>query len=175
MAKSKYESHVKKRFDEILKWRSEGESFSVIARKLGISHDSFYGYKNNIPEFSEFLKKAEKKMYENIVTTAEDSLFKKLIDRTMVVETIRDIWKDGDGNVVKEHVSEKEKLVPADIAALIFALKNHKGEVWDKDEKEMNKVKIEKLKAEAKSLMEGGGLGASVEEKLRNYLGGEKE
>ena len=45
----------------------------------------------------------------------------------------------------------------------------------NKDEKEMNKVKIEKLKAEAKSLLEGGGLGASIEEKLRNYLGGEKE
>ncbi len=106
---------------------------------------------------------------EKIVKAAEKSLLNKLEDHKEVVETITEVWKDANGNVTKQHESVKEKLVKADLNAIIFALKAHSGEKWNFDEKELNKAKLEKLRAEAGSLNDPAAL--TLSEKLSSYTG----
>ncbi|MDE6586145.1 MAG: transposase [Clostridia bacterium] len=53
---SKYETHVAPRLEEIKDWCRNGATDKEIAKRLGISEDSFYKYKNEFSEFSESLK-----------------------------------------------------------------------------------------------------------------------
>ena len=57
MAKSKYETHVAPRLEEIKDWCRNGATDKEIWERLGISKDSFYEYKKNISDFSDSLKK----------------------------------------------------------------------------------------------------------------------
>ena len=56
MAKSKYESHVAPRLEEIKDWARNGATDKDVAISLGISIDTLYEYKKRFPEFSESLK-----------------------------------------------------------------------------------------------------------------------
>lgn len=59
MAKSKYESHVLPRFEEIRDWLRNGATDKDVYERLGVSADSFYEYKKKQPEFSELLKNSK--------------------------------------------------------------------------------------------------------------------
>ena len=56
MAKSKYETHVAPRLEEIKDWVRNGATDSDVCQKLGISKDTFYEYKKRFSEFSDSLK-----------------------------------------------------------------------------------------------------------------------
>lgn len=56
MAKSKYESHVASRLEEIKDWCRNGATDLEIYTRLGIGKDAFYEYKKQFPEFSDTLK-----------------------------------------------------------------------------------------------------------------------
>lgn len=56
MAKSKYESHVAPRLEEIKDWCRNGATDLEIYTRLGIGKDAFYEYKKQFPEFSDTLK-----------------------------------------------------------------------------------------------------------------------
>lgn len=56
MAKSKYETHVAPRLEEIKDWVRNGATDREVWERLGISKDSFYEYKRNISDFSDSLK-----------------------------------------------------------------------------------------------------------------------
>lgn len=57
MAKSKYETHVAPRLEEIKDWCRNGATDKEISERLGISKDSFYEYKKQFSDFSDSLKK----------------------------------------------------------------------------------------------------------------------
>lgn len=59
MAKSKYETHVAPRLEEIKDWARNGATDEEIIKRLGIPETSFYEYKRNISEFSEPLKETK--------------------------------------------------------------------------------------------------------------------
>ena len=54
---SKYESNVAPRLNEIADWVRNGATEKDVAERLGISERSFYEYKNEFSQFSQFLKK----------------------------------------------------------------------------------------------------------------------
>lgn len=56
MAKSKYESHVAPRLEEIKDWCRNGATDEDIYTQLGISKDTFYEYKKKYSDFSDTLK-----------------------------------------------------------------------------------------------------------------------
>lgn len=56
MAKSKYESHVAPRLEEIKDWCRNGATDFEIYTRLGISKDAFYKYKQQFSDFSDSLK-----------------------------------------------------------------------------------------------------------------------
>lgn len=56
MAKSKYESHVAPRLEEIKDWCRNGATDEQIYNRLGISRNAFYEYQKKHREFYETLK-----------------------------------------------------------------------------------------------------------------------
>ena len=59
MAKSKYETHVAPRLEEIKDWVRNGATDDEIIIRLGIARSSFYEYKNKILDFSDALKETK--------------------------------------------------------------------------------------------------------------------
>ena len=55
--KSVYDTVIKPRFDDILKWLRNGATEKQVYENLGIGKDAFYKYKNEKSEFNELLKK----------------------------------------------------------------------------------------------------------------------
>lgn len=71
--KSKYQTHVKPRFDEIKKWLQRGALDKEIIKALGIGKSAYYDYLNKYTEFSELIK-------ENRINPVEEikcSMFKR--------------------------------------------------------------------------------------------------
>ena len=60
MAKSKYETHVKPRFDEIEKWVSEGATQENIAKNLGISVRALLNYLRDYSDFADLINLQKK-------------------------------------------------------------------------------------------------------------------
>ncbi len=56
--RSKYDTHVKNRLDEIEDWLSKGATNKEVAQMLGISEDVFYKYQRDKKEFEEVIKRA---------------------------------------------------------------------------------------------------------------------
>lgn len=137
MSQNKYESHVKPYLDNIFFWYSNGWTMDAIADELNVNVSTLYDHKNKYPEFSDVLKRADQVKPKAINNKAKRALKDKLEDRE-VEETHTEIWKDGDGNVIKQHVKKVKKVIPADTTAMIFALKNTDPENWgDKKQIEM--------------------------------------
>ena len=59
MAKSKYESHVAPRLEEIKDWARNGATDEEVFTRLGIGKDSFYRYKAEHSDFSDALKETK--------------------------------------------------------------------------------------------------------------------
>lgn len=64
--KSKYETNVKPRFDEIAQWAENGMSERDMADNLNVHYSTFIGYKSQFHELNELLKKSRKHPVEDI-------------------------------------------------------------------------------------------------------------
>jgi hypothetical protein len=122
--KSKYESHVKPRFDEIKKWRADGLTEKQIYKKLGVAESTGCLYKDKHSEFSDLLKKA----VEDIVFDLEKSLYNRAKGFYVTEETeIERIDDKGKLHVIERR--RQRKWIHSD-ACMIFALKNRAPEKW---------------------------------------------
>ncbi|MDN6640763.1 MAG: hypothetical protein L0L10_08260 [Tetragenococcus sp.] len=130
MGKSKYESHVKPYFDDIYYWYSHGRQLKWIANELGVAESTFMKYKNEQIELSDLLKKADKAKPRKIARKAELALNDKLQEHE-TEETHTEMWKDENGNTIKQHIKKVKKVIPADTTAIIFALKNSDPDRWN--------------------------------------------
>ena len=136
IAKSKYETDVKPRLVEIEAWKRDGLTDEQICKNLGIVKDTFYKYKEKYTDFSDALKKGK----EVADIEVENALFKRAIGYTYkeVTKEIKDI--DGKKSTF---IKEVTKVVPGDVAAQIFWLKNRKSNNWkDKRENENDDTKL---------------------------------
>lgn len=136
IAKSKYETEVKPRLVEIEAWKRDGLTDEQICKNLGIVKDTFYKYKEKYTDFSDALKKGK----EVADIEVENALFKRAIGYTYkeVTKEVKDI--DGKKSTF---IKEVTKVVPGDVAAQIFWLKNRKSNNWkDKRENENDDTKL---------------------------------
>ena len=128
-APSKYETHVKSRFNEISEWLSLGATEKEIWNNLGIHKSTFYDYKSKYKEFSDLLKKGRKKPVEEIKAAMLKRAKGFQYEETKtVIERIE--YEDGDTIVparkVRTEVTTKTAL--PDVAAGLVLLKH-----WDKE------------------------------------------
>lgn len=129
MAKSKYETHVLPKLDEIEEWAKSGLIDIQICNNLGIGKDSFYKYKNEHIEFSDALKRGK----EVIDLEVENALLKRALGYRY-----EEITKEPVKNNPTQLQTTKQvtKEVLPDVTAQIFWLKNRRPEDW-RDKKEI--------------------------------------
>ena len=124
--KSKYDTLVKPRFDDILKWLRNGATEKQIYQNLGINEATFYRYKAEKSEFCEVLKKGQ----ESLVEQLRGALIKKALGFEYT-ETKR-FTKIENGKQVQTIEETKKQSLP-DVAAANLLLKNYDKENWSND------------------------------------------
>ncbi len=135
---SKYETHVAPRLEEIKDWCRNGATDEEIAKRLGISRDSFYQYKKEFSDFSDTLKETK----EIVDAQVENALLKRALGYEYKEVTKKVV--DGELKVTKVIT----KQVVPDTTAQIFWLKNRRPDKWrdkpteEKDERESVSVNI---------------------------------
>lgn len=125
--KSAYDTIIKPRFDDILKWLRNGATEKQIINNLGINSDTFYKYKKEMPEFSELLKKGK----ESLVEQLRGALIKKALG--FEYKESKRIINFEDGNEIIVHTEEYTKQALPDVAAANLLLKNYDKENWSND------------------------------------------
>lgn len=124
--KSKYDTLVKPRFDDILKWLRNGATEKQIYQNLGINEATFYRYKAEKSEFCEVLKKGQ----ESLVEQLRGALIKKALG--FEYTEIKRFTKIENGKEVKTIEETKKQSLP-DVAAANLLLKNYDKENWSND------------------------------------------
>ena len=124
--KSKYDTLVKPRFDDILKWLRNGATEKQIYQNLGINEATFYRYKAEKSEFCEVLKKGQ----ESLVEQLRGALIKKALG--FEYKESKRITKYEDGNEIIQTEEYTKQSLP-DVAAANLLLKNYDKENWSND------------------------------------------
>lgn len=156
-APSKYETHVKARFNEIEEWLSLGATEKEIWTNLGIHKSTFYDYKSKHKEFSDLLKKGRKKPVEEIkaamLKRAKGFQYEEVKITTQHIE----IDYDGSGvktpaKVIKEERTVKTAL-PDTAAGLVLLQHWAKDEGWTRDPQslELKKKELELKEKQAEN------------------------
>jgi predicted CopG family antitoxin len=99
----------------------EQDTYTIeeICKNVGIVESTYYEWKATKEEFSEAIKKAEKKRMEKLAVAARNSLM-KLVCGYEVINT--KIKKGKDSKVIEEVIETKN--IEPNTAAVIFALTN---------------------------------------------------
>lgn len=129
-APSKYETHVKNRFDEITKWIKLGATEKEIYKNLGISKDTWIKYKNENVELFDLLKKGRMKPVEEIkAAMLKRAKGFQYEEKKVIIERI----EYNNGEIImparKVRTETTTKTALPDVAAGLVLLKH-----WDKDE-----------------------------------------
>ena len=141
--KSKYDTHVKPRFEEIIKWCKRGATDKEIIQMLGIKKSAFYDYLNKYTEFSELIKNNRIDAIEEI----KNALFKRAVGFQYI--------ESKESRSVDEHgyesvkIEKTTKTVVPDPASCMILLKH-----WAKDEGWTNEPQMLELKKKELKLKE---------------------
>lgn len=115
MAKSKYQSHVLPRFNEIAEWVKQGAQDKDIYERLGISKQAFYVYKEKYDDFKDILKKN----LEYCTDKVENALYEKALKGDVVAQIFwlknrrPDLWKEKPETKKDDGKSKLDTLVGA--------------------------------------------------------------
>jgi len=129
MAKSKYNNKIVQKIVDLI----ETDSYKVleICKIVGINKDTYFHWKNTIPEFSDRLQAARQVFDDNCVIEAKKSLMKKVTGYTVdeVSTTYVDVKNDAGQSVpkIKEKKITKKHYQP-DTTSIIFVLTNKASE-----------------------------------------------
>lgn len=133
MAKGKYQYWLTPDGLLLIKgWARDGLTDEEIAKKIGISKQTFYDWQKKFPDFTDSIKK-NKELADREV---EQALFRKAIGYR-----VKEVTREREFNPVTRKkelvvVKEIEKEVAPDTTAQIFWLKNRKPNEW-RDKREV--------------------------------------
>jgi len=114
--KNKYFTNVEPRLEEVREWAEKGLTDAEMMKLLGISHQSFYKYKDEYSEFADALK-VGKSFADDLV---EQALYKSALGYYYEEETVTN----------KGEVVSVRKYSKPSNTAQIFWLKNRRKDVW---------------------------------------------
>jgi len=122
MAKSKYDTKVKPRLDEIKEWIESGATNVEIAKQLDITQPSLYKYINEHEELEKIIQEGRTAKVKELTT----ALFDKAIGGKRVAKQEFELDEEtGEMKLVKEVY----KNIPPSETAIMILLKH-----WDKNE-----------------------------------------
>lgn len=133
MARGKYKQWLTKEGLILIEgWARDGLTDVQIAKKIGISKQTFYDWQKRYPDFSDSLKKGK----EIVDRQVENALLKKVLGYSY--KECTEIT-DAEGNVSTKIIT---KYVIPDTTAQIFWLKNRKPNEW-REKQEVKQINIE--------------------------------
>lgn len=103
----------------------EGLSATEIAKRMGIARSTLLKWKAEHKEFSDAILKGR----EVADADVERSLYEKALGYTAKEKKVI-VTMDESGNQKPARIETTEKHIPADVAAMIFWLKNRQPEKW---------------------------------------------
>jgi len=133
MAKSKYKEDFPLLAEGLAR---EGLIDEQIAKKLGISKDTFYQYVKKYPDFSDALKAGKApvdfEVENKLLQRARGYRYKEVkqigITSPVEIEKAKKKGIEAKNVILRQEITEKE-VVP-DVTAQIFWLKNRKPDIW---------------------------------------------
>lgn len=168
--KSKYETNVKPRFDDIKQWAENGMSERDMARNLDVHYSTFIEYKGKYPELNELLKKSRKTPVEDIkAAMLKRAKGFQFIEKKVIKQCIEfpdDLREQIEGKGIDLSFYDTPRLVRTeetlktavpDVAAGLVLLqhwdKNEDGSTkWSRDparlELQKSELELKKLKAD---------------------------
>lgn len=141
--RSKYETHVKNRLDDIIAWRHQGLSEEDIANELKLHYSTLYKYKFKYPELANALweskQKLGNKMKRSMIKEAMGYEYEEIHEH---VEAIPDPNDNKKKIVTKIHRKSVKKWYRASATLLMFYLCN----LLPDEFKRIDKEAVEELK-----------------------------
>ena len=131
--RSKYETHVLPRLEEVGAWARDGVSEEQIAKNLGIAYSTFKLYKTNNSALSAVLKE-NKDYVDNVVVV--NALLKRLKGYdTEESKTVYRYVDDGTGKQIEvlESKTVTKKHIPGDPRAAEFWLSRRRPDLWSEN------------------------------------------
>jgi len=125
VAKLKYTEDFPKIAEDLAR---QGLRDEDIARKLGISKDTYYKYQKQFPDFADAIKKGKAPVDFEV----ENALLKRALGyeyEEVHVELEPEAESDRPSNRVKS-IRRVKKFTPPDTAACIFWLLNRRPDIW---------------------------------------------
>lgn len=125
-------------------WARDGLTDEQIAKNMGITRETLRVWKSKFSAIFDALKKG-KAVADYII---ENELYKSAQTRILKVKKpikVKISKKDGQKMITEEKIEyvEEEVVVPANVTAQIFWLKNRKPEVWREKQEVIQKVEFE--------------------------------
>ena len=122
MAKSKYDTHVKPRLNEIKQWVEDGATDTEMIKALEVSRPAFYKYIKQHEELDQIIKEGRTAKVKELKAV----LFKKALGGQRVSKEEYELNKStGEMVLVKQIIAND----PANLTAIMILLKH-----WDKNE-----------------------------------------
>lgn len=103
----------------------EGLSDTQIAERMGIARSTYYKWKGEYEEFSDAIKMGK----EPADAKVKQSLFKRAIGYTFKEKKII-VEMDAKGNQKPSKIETYERVMPPDVGAIAFWLKNRDPKAW---------------------------------------------
>ena len=129
--KSKYETHVEPRFDEIAAWCRDGLTDEQIAKNCGVAESTFSEYKNRHPELKELLART-KAIVDNVEVV---NAYLRRITGYTAIEVKREYGiihnkETGKMERVLLKETEQERHIPGDPRGMETWLAMRQKETW---------------------------------------------
>lgn len=138
--KSKWDTHVKPRLEEIKQWVRDGFYEEDIIKKLGIASSTYYDYKNKYSELSEIIVDFRQEAVEKLEKSGLDiALGYEYQEEKMIIQL------DENGNPTKRTKEIYKKKQPPNATVYMFLLNNWTDGKYSKDPL-ANKFREEELK-----------------------------
>lgn len=126
--RSKYQTEVKPRLEEISKYIAEGATEKDIIEWLGIASSTFYEYKLRYPEFKESLDIPKRES----IMQVKNALLKRALGFTYE-EKKQYLTKDKETGKETLRVETYQKYCPPDMGAVSMFLRNNDKDYKDRD------------------------------------------
>lgn len=121
MAKSKYETAVLPRLEEVRSWIRDGATDKEVCRRLGITSSTFYLYKTKYSEFSETISKTKDVIDSEVVNAG----YKRATG--FFVDEWEEIY-DGQGNLISK--KKRSKYIPPEPRMVEWWLAYRQRQTW---------------------------------------------
>ena len=123
--KSKWESHVQPRLEEIEAWARDGVCDKDIAQNLGVAYSTFRDYRDKHPALAAALARSKDYVDKVIVVNA----YLRRITGYDAVEVRREYTVMGGKRILSKEI-EQTRHIPGDPRAAEFWLTRRQGKDW---------------------------------------------